>query len=238
MNQAFDPLNLLILAIAVVIFLKLRSVLGRRTGNERPSRWPGPPAPAKERTEKAEDGGNVITLPRQGSKGEAAEPAAEPAWTGYAEAGTPLAQGIEKIAAADPQFTPASFIEGAKLAYEMIVTAFAQGDKTSLKNLLSREVFEGFATAIDQRETAGETIEQRFVGIDRADIAAADLQNKRASVTVKFVSELISATRDKAGEVIDGDARNIREITDIWTFERDVSSRDPNWKLAATEATG
>lgn len=238
MNQAFDPLNLLILAIAVVVFLRLRSVLGRRTGNERPSRWPVPTGTAKERGDKAAEGDNVVTLPRPGARSEPVEAPAEPAWIGYAEAGTPLAEGLEKIAKADRQFSPASFIEGAKIAYEMIVSAFAQGDKASLKTLLAREVYEDFSTAIEQRETAGETVEQRFVGIDRADITAADLHNKRASVTVKFVSELISATRNRAGEVIDGDAKNIHENTDMWTFERDVTSRDPNWRLAATEATG
>ena len=146
MDQAFDPLNLLILAIAVVIFFRLRSVLGRRTGNERPPFDPfaarrrngqngqaGPPEAAS---------GNVVTLPRdRGSeaKPQDAEPAA-PVWTGYAEEGSALATGLERIAAADPEFTPSSFIAGAKVAYEMVVIAFAQGDKPSLKNLLSRDV--------------------------------------------------------------------------------------------------
>jgi predicted lipid-binding transport protein (Tim44 family) len=118
----------------------------------------------------------------------------------------------------------------------MIVGAFATGDKPSLKTLVSRDVYDSFASAIEQREKAGETVEQKFVGIDKAEIAAADLQNKRATVTVKFVSEMISATLDKHGEVIEGDPKEIREITDTWTFERDVTSRDPNWKLTATEA--
>lgn len=236
MNQAFDPLNLLILAAAVVVFLRLRSVLGRRTGNENPSRWQIPTPVSKDARERTEDGGNVVTLPVPGARTEPAEPDAAPVWTGYAEENTPLARGLEKIASADGQFTPKSFIDGAKIAYEMIVGAFAQGDKASLRNLLSKDVFDGFSAAIDQRERAGEVVEQRFVAIDKADIIAAELQNRRANVTVKFVSELISATRDKHGDVIDGDPKDIREITDTWTFERDVTSRDPNWKLAATEA--
>jgi predicted lipid-binding transport protein (Tim44 family) len=122
------------------------------------------------------------------------------------------------------------------MAYEMIVQAFAAGDRPNLRNLLSREVLDGFLAAIDAREKAGNKLESRFVGIDKAELAAADLKGKRASLTVKFVSELISATRNRAGEVIEGDPQQIREITDVWTFERDVSSRDPNWKLAATEA--
>jgi predicted lipid-binding transport protein (Tim44 family) len=237
MNQAFDPINLIILAAAVVVFLRLRAVLGRRTGNERPSRWQVPQRTATEAREGAEDTGNVVTLPLPGTKPETPpEPAAAPVWTGYAESGSALARGLEKIAETDRQFLPSSFLEGAKIAYEMIVGAFASGDKSSLKNLLSRDVYDSFASAIDQREKAGETIEQKFVGIDKAEISAADLQNKRATVTVKFVSEMISATLDKHGEIIEGDPKQIREITDTWTFERDVTSRDPNWKLATTEA--
>jgi len=243
MDQAFDPLNLLILAIAVVIFFRLRSVLGRRTGNERP---PFDPFAAR-RTKNGENGkagrpeeapGNVITLPRDRpteAKPQDAEPAT-PVWTGYAEEGSPLAKGLEEVAAADRDFTPASFVAGAKVAYEMVVTAFAQGDKPTLKNLLSREVYDGFAGAIDNREKAGEKLESRFVGIDKADLVSADLTGRKAVVTVKFVSELISSTTNRAGEVIDGDPKQIREITDVWTFERDVGSRDPNWKLVATES--
>src|SRR5262245_32602051 len=125
MDQAFDPLNLLILAIAVVIFFRLRSVLGRRTGNERP---PFDPFATKRRNPQAgapeEASGNVINLPRDirpaDPKPQDAEPA-EPVWTGYAEEGTPLAEGLEKIAIADRSFTPESFIAGAKVAYEMVV---------------------------------------------------------------------------------------------------------------------
>ncbi len=244
MNEAFDPLNLLILAIAVVIFFRLRSVLGRRTGSERP---PFDPFAARRRNngeeaKKAgrpdEAPGNVITLPRDraaDAKPQDAEPVA-PVWKNFAEEGSSLAKGLEQIAAADRDFTPAVFIAGAKVAYEMVVTAFAQGDKPALKNLLSREVYDGFAGAIDNREKAGEKHESRFVGIDKAELVAADLNGRKALVTVKFVSELISSTTNRAGEVIDGDPKQIREITDVWTFERDVGSRDPNWKLVATES--
>jgi predicted lipid-binding transport protein (Tim44 family) len=234
MNQAFDPLNLLILAIAVVIFFKLRSVLGQRTGTEKPpfdpfrtSRRNGAP--------QAETKGNdnVITLPRGNGHAQEAEP--EPAvWKDYAEEGSALAGGLVKIVAADKSFSPRGFLEGAKIAYETIVSAFAAGDRGALKPLLSREVFENFTGAIDAREKASHKMESRFVGIHKADLVAADLIGRRASVTVRFVSQLISATISKAGELIDGDPKEIREITDVWTFERDVTARDPNWKLIAT----
>ena len=237
MNQAFDPLNLLILAIAVVVILRLRSVLGKRTGNERP---PVDPYAAQRRAEKPQAPGNVVNLPQRENPPEnpVLQPPAEPVWSGYAEAGTSVAKGLEKIAALDDQFTTKTFVEGAKLAYEMVVTAFAQGDRQALKNLLSRDVYEGFAGAIDDREKAGNILESRFVGIDKAEVTAAEIKGKRANITIRFLAEFISATLNKAGEVIEGDPKQVREITDVWTFERDTASRDPNWKLVATDEPG
>jgi len=124
----------------------------------------------------------------------------------------------------------------ARAAYEMIVTTFAEGDRRQLRNLLSREVFDGFDAAITERENRGETAETRFISIDGATITAAELRNRTAQITVRFVSKLVSATRDRSGTVIEGNAENVTDVTDVWTFARDVSSRDPNWKVVATEA--
>jgi predicted lipid-binding transport protein (Tim44 family) len=118
----------------------------------------------------------------------------------------------------------------------MIVTAYAEGDRRTLKNLLSRDVYEGFETAIKDRETKGETAESRFVSIEKSDITAADLRAHTAHVTVRFVSQLVSVTRDREGNVVDGSPEKVTDVTDVWTFARDLSSRDPNWKLVATEA--
>ncbi len=118
----------------------------------------------------------------------------------------------------------------------MIVGAFAAGDRKALKGLLSRDVYDGFEAAIRDREAKGETVENKFVSLDTADIIGAELRNNTAQVTVRFVSQLISATRDKAGNVIDGSPDKVTEVTDVWTFARDVTARDPNWKLVATEA--
>jgi predicted lipid-binding transport protein (Tim44 family) len=238
MSQIFDPLNIFVLAVAIIVFWRLTSVLGRRTGNERP---PVDPFAAREKLEKKLADGAVPERRRQ------AEPAANlaasaspqaPVWEGFAAKGSAAARGLEKIASADRSFDPAAFLEGAKTAYEMIVTSFATGDKTALKPLLSREVFEGFSRAIDARRQSGETLETSFVGIGGAEITSADLAGRRASITVRFSSEQISCRKNKSGDIIEGDPKKIREITDIWTFERDVSSKDPNWTLVATGQPG
>ena|SRR5690348_7529525 len=240
MQNVFDIYTIIFLALAVFIFLRLRSVLGQRTGRERPpydpysAREPVRPAPEK-----------VVALPPRPAEpiaapkqAEPAEAAAEPEarWRGIAEPGSPVAAGLDAIAGADAAFDARHFVTGARAAYEMIVTAFAEGDRRSLKNLLSRDVYDGFDAAIGEREKRGEKVESRFVSIDTADVTAAELRARNAQVTVRFHSKLITATRDKDGNVIDGSAERVTDITDVWTFARDVSSRDPNWKLVATEA--
>ena len=235
MNQAFDPFNLILLVVAVVVIFRLRSVLGTRTGHER--RYdPFSPSPNAE-ADKRDD--NVIPLPgheRELERGDEGE-AAEPIWAGHAEEGSDLARGLQAIGEADHDFDPGEFTEGARIAYEMIVTAFAQSDKKTLKPLLTSDVYKGFAQVIDQRASDGEALDYRFVGIDSIDLTDASLERRKASVTARFVSEMISATRNADGEVVDGDPNQIRQVTDVWTFERDISSRDPNWKLSATEAS-
>lgn len=240
MDGFVDIYTIIFLVLAVVIFLRLRSVLGRRTGNEQ--RPPFDPFSRREAPKTAAGDDKVISLPpRRGPDG------AEPATAGIATAteeriktlapeGSSLNAGLRAIAAADRNFDPDAFLTGGKAAYEMIVTAFAEGDRKSLKTLLSREVYDGFVSAIAQREGRGETIEFRFVGIDKAEITDAALKGGTEQVTVRFHSKLISATHDKTGAVIDGDPVHVGDVTDIWTFARDVNSRDPNWKLVATES--
>jgi predicted lipid-binding transport protein (Tim44 family) len=236
--MSFDPLNILLLAVALVVFWRLKSVLGTRTGMEKP---PVDPFETR-RTEapKAQEGdGSVVQFPRNAPAAPPPSNEPEPSppiWIGYAEDGTELAATLEKFAEKDPTFSPKSFVEGAKAAYEMIIEGFAKGDKSALKALLSKDVFEGFARAIDERGAQGLRVDSRFVGIDKAVIQSAGLAGNRASITLQFVSELITATYNKADEVIDGDPLHVQEVTDVWTFERDITSRDPNWKLAATQA--
>jgi predicted lipid-binding transport protein (Tim44 family) len=232
----FDIYTIIFLALAVFIFLRLRSVLGQRTGRERPPYDPYSSAPG---TIRPAPGDKVVALP--GRAPDTAQAAAEPVepvdrWKGIAEPGSALAAGLDAIAREDKSFEPKHFVAGARGAYDMIVTAYAAGDRKQLKNLLGKEVYDGFENAIKEREQKGETVETRFVSIDGADVTAAEQRGKTAQVTVRFRSQLISVTRAKDGAVIDGNPDKVTDVTDVWTFARDTTSRDPNWKLVATEA--
>ncbi|MHA1560044.1 MAG: Tim44/TimA family putative adaptor protein [Alphaproteobacteria bacterium] len=239
MNGSDSIFTIIFLALAVVIFLRLRSVLGRRTGNERQ-----PFDPYSRPDQSPDMGDKVISLPpRQGydadvtprTDGQAPvdldaliEPVADPK--------SPLGSSLKELIRQDPSFEPKGFVDGAKMAYEMIVTAFAEGDRRALRQLLSREVYDGFVSAIAERESREETIEFKFIGVEKANITETSIQGPAAHLTIRFVSELISATRNKAGDTVDGDPSTVSEVTDIWTFSREVAARDPNWRLVATES--
>lgn len=253
MNGEVNLLTLISLIIAVVVILRLRSVLGRRTPDDDArivqrrrsadlQKTQGGAAPADS---------NVVTLPRRGRDTEA-EPIASqtPSPTSseieermrlLARGNAPLAEGLIDITERDSAFDPEHFLRGGRQAYEMIVTAFADGNRRTLRNLLAPDVYEGFNRAITEREARGEKIAQSFVGISSADMLEAEVTTKGiANITVRFVSQLISSTQDRAGNVIEGDSQRVKDVTDIWTFSRDVSSkearRDLNWKLAGTQA--
>jgi predicted lipid-binding transport protein (Tim44 family) len=242
--EKIDLFTLISLIVAVVVILKLRSVLGRRTGDEeaRVERF---------RAERAQQGApttssdNVVAMPRR--DGVATVPATEETQADaeeriktYPGVEAAARTGLIDIARLDPAFDPDTFIRGAKQAYEMIVTAFAEGNRKLLKDLLSRDVYDGFTRAITDRESRAEQVDQSFVGIDKADILESEVKSGIASITVRFVSQLISATREKAGAIINGDSQRIKEVTDIWTFSRDISSAkaraNPNWRLIATQS--
>jgi len=205
--------------VAAFLVLRLRSVLGRRTGNERRRELLRGPATTGEK---------VVTL------GQRPAPAAAPgAAPGPAPAGT-VAGGLAQIAAADPGFDAKQFIDGARAAFEWILGAFAAGEKTKLRALLSDDVYKPFAEAIDEREAAGETLETRINKLGDIDIIEASVEDGAARVTVKLVSEQIHVLRAHDGSVVDGDPQNPVEKTDFWTFSRDTKSPDPNWLLVAT----
>jgi predicted lipid-binding transport protein (Tim44 family) len=232
----FDFGTIFFLVAAVVIFFQLRNVLGRRTGNERPPFDPYTAARTREKETVSAGSENVVSLPNKKRGSPAPEDDAYKVIDAVAQPGTDLNKGLRAIKDADPSFDPKTFADGAKMAYEMIVMAYADGDRKTLKNLLSRDVYDGFVSAISERESRSEKIQSSFVGIDKADIVGAEMKGGEAHITLRIVSELISATRDAAGTVIDGDPETVAEVKDVWTFARDTRSRDPNWKLVATEA--
>ncbi len=231
----FDLYTIIFLALAVFIFARLRSVLGQRTGNERPpydpySRDPAKPVPGRDK---------VVSLPTRGNEAPAqpveADAPAGGNWDGLVAPGSAAATGLAEIAKHEPGFNAQEFIGGAKAAYEMIVSAFAEGDRRALKNLLAKDVFDGFASAIAARENRSETMESRFVSIDKAEITGAEVKDRSAHITLRFVSQLVSVTRDKEGKPIEGNPEAVTEVDDVWTFARELGTRDPNWKLVATE---
>jgi predicted lipid-binding transport protein (Tim44 family) len=235
----FDIYTIIFLALAVFIFLRLRSVLGQRTGSERPPYDRAAPNVVQ----RSQDNNNVVPMPGAVIDQAPLAPTADVVppsdrWKGIAEQGTPLAQGLDAIVAQDSSFDPKHFISGARSAYEMIVLAFANGDRRALKDLLSSEVYDSFDGVIKDREKHEQKTETRFVSIDKAELVGAEARDRAAQLTVRFVSQMISVTRDKAGTIVDGNPDKVADITDVWTFARDTTSRDPNWKLVGTGSAG
>ena len=230
MQDGFDLSVIVFLVLAAFVGWRLYSVLGTRTerdGESSASRF-RPVAPAQP--------AELPTANETIIEGEA-KPIHDPArWRGIAEPDSPLAQALDRVFEAEPGFDPRHFLSGGRAAYEAIVLAFAAGDRATLKDLLSRDVFESFTNAIAEREGKGETVETTFVGLDKAEIKDAQIKGKTLQITVKFLSKLITATRNAKGEIIDGAIDKVIDVTDVWTFAREVDSRDPAWKLIATEA--
>lgn len=237
-------ITLFFLIVAALIFLNLRSVLGKRTGSEKPPYDPFARKDPERPVPSPADDGKVITLPRRTTAAAPADVTAAPVDNRYedidsfAAPATPLNAALRRIYDADSSFNPKQFVDGARAAYEMIVMAFADGDRKTLKNLLSNEVYEGFNSAITEREKAGEKVKSTFVGIERADLAGASIEGTEVTITMKIVSQLISATYNAAGDVVEGNADTVAEVKDQWTFARDTRSRDPNWKLVSTQSEG
>ncbi|MDB5570883.1 MAG: calcium-binding protein [Hyphomicrobiales bacterium] len=235
MQEPFDLTTIVFALLAAFVVWKLRSVLGTRTGDEPPRRERA----GSDRPSEAGEG-NVIRLPGAandaGHAGRAGSGESELKWAPYAVMGSPVWKGLNEIELADPAFNPREFLEGAKSAYEMIVGAFAAGDRNALRTLLADDVYESFSGAIAEREARGDKVETTFVSIDKAEFTDVSVRGGDAQIALRFQSKLISATRNRAGEVIDGSADKVVDMVDLWTFARDLKSRDPNWRLVATEA--
>ncbi|WEK04189.1 MAG: Tim44/TimA family putative adaptor protein [Candidatus Devosia phytovorans] len=232
MDEFFDLPTLIVIGVAVFVLFRLRSVLGTRTGNERP------PVERRKPTETTSEDTVVPMRPRpaQAADGDDEYRArkVEAEIEQFSRGNPELATGLKDVVAADDTFTPKSFLEGAKQAYEMIVTAFAAGDRATLKNLLEKDVFEGFQLAIAEREKAAQTVDFTFVGLPKVEISDAEYDKKNVLLTIRFHAEVVSATRDKEGTMVEGNADQVQTIADEWTFARNPKSRDPNWKVVTT----
>lgn len=228
MGEGFQALDIILFAaLAAFLVFRLRSVLGRRTGNE-----PRPPKdPLAGPSRDAESDDNVIEMPERAARDKSAEAAFE-----AADSDDPLSAGLTEIRIADPSFDPAQFVPGALAAFEMVVEAFADGDTKTLRNMLNDEVFENFSNAIKEREEAGETLETTLIGIKSSDIIEARVDGRMAFVVLKFVSEQVNVTKNENDAVIDGDPNHVTTITDLWTFARNTRARDPNWTLVETRS--
>lgn len=215
--------------VAGFLILRLRSVLGRRSGEDgnNAERWRSqkPAADSTRGNEPLPD--NVARFPDRSA----------PAADGPPPAPGTVEAGAAAIRAADGSFDPNGFEEGARGAFEMIVSAYAQGDAAALRPLLADAVYDSFAAAIRERQAQKHTLTTTLIGIKSAELVEARLQGRDAFVTIKFVSEQVNVTRDAVGTVIDGDPNKVETITDVWTFTRNTKSRDPNWFLVQTDAS-
>lgn len=223
-----NELDLVLFAmVAAFLVYRLRGVLGRRTGDERPPTEMDSPRSSQRSVPAADNANdeNVVVLPDRKS---------EDAFVEQAEG--EFGENLRKVRDADPSFNSDQFSEGASAAFEMVVTSFATGDRETLRPLLSDEVYENFAGAIVERADKGQTMEMTLVGIQSCKIIEATMDGRVAFITVKFVTEQIEVTRDAAGDVVEGDATRVTPVTDIWTFARNTRSRNPNWTLVATES--
>jgi predicted lipid-binding transport protein (Tim44 family) len=236
MQESFDVTTIIFALLAAFVVWKLRSVLGTRNGTEKPPRNPfATGAPGGFETRRGDARSQPIPLPGAAETRVAAAAGKDDKWKPYTEPGSSAWAGLDSISAADPDFAIQPFAAGAKSAYEMIIVAFAEGNREVLRNLLSPDVYEGFAGALDERERRGEKLSTTFISIDGMTIEDATLLGRTAKIKVHFTSQMTTATRDANGTLVDGDPDKIVKIDDIWTFARDTSSRDPNWKLSATE---
>jgi predicted lipid-binding transport protein (Tim44 family) len=205
--------------VALFIGLRLYSVLGERTGHEQQpilkpadpdARVESRPAAPSPTPQAAPDGGELAYLPTAGP-------------------------GVRALLAADPSFDVARFLEGAQAAYRMILEAFWSGDLDTLRPHVDDNVYQAFASSVEQRKKEGLALDNRLVNMDQVLIAAASIEQTVAFVTVRFEADIAAVTRNKDGEVVAGSMSDAVQTRDLWTFRRDMASRDPNWLLVETD---
>jgi predicted lipid-binding transport protein (Tim44 family) len=233
MGEGFQFFDIILLAlIAGFLVFRLRGVLGRRDGHEG-----RPGGPFSTSSNSGQSNEKVVRLPdRPDAPTDAAPntPDAAPPETPTSTADGPLEAGLTQIRIADESFSPDEFVSGARIAFEMVLAAYSEGDREKLQGLLSDEVLANFDQSITERETNDETVDITLVGFNSVELVEAYMAGRTAHVTVKFASQQINVLRDSGGEIIDGDPTEVQDVVDFWTFARDTRSGDPNWTLVAT----
>lgn len=213
-------IQLIVLAgVALFLIFKLRSVLGTREGFERPPEPQRPELATERRRFEVIEGGPDRDI------------------TDLAPEGSDTARALAAMKAAEPSFKVADFVQGARGAYEMILMAFNKGEVDRVRPFLAPDVADAFQSVVDTRAAQGLVVEAEFLGIREVQIEEARFTpaTGEAEITMRFVGELVSAVRDAAGNVVEGDPKSARKQRDVWTFERMIGSADPNWRLVATE---
>jgi len=263
MSDGFQFYDIIFFAlIAIFVVLRLRAVLGRRTGQGRQRQ-----ADMFSRSKETRDApGRVVHLPERNRDtqnrhaddrfdpvndapdGDAVESDSQRAMsdedTGRTDSGAtrespavdPIKVGLSQIRAADPEFNDRQFVEGSRMAFEMIVEAFAGGETPVLRPLLGDDVYDEFASVIRDRLAAKRVHETTIVALEKTELVGAELRGNTARISIKFISQQINLTRDDEGEIVEGDPTKIERVTDIWTFSRNTRSNDPNWALVETRA--
>jgi predicted lipid-binding transport protein (Tim44 family) len=245
MGNSFQFIDVIFFAmIAIFLILRLRGVLGKRDGNEgtgfldlfkqdldaiKPERENDSRKVVKlsKGTLKDED---LVTTENNGKQDSFKKASIE------AEGVKSLTTGILEVQSFEPNFNDEDFLVGARVAFEMILKAFALADVDELKPLVSHEVYGNFAKAIQDREQAGHVMEDTLVGIMKSEIVEAYMEGNQAHITIKYTSEQVNAVRNGNGDVVEGDASVVLTVVDFWTFARDTKNLDPNWLLVATRS--
>jgi len=205
--------------VALFVGFRLYSVLGERTGHEQqPILKPADP--------------DARVEPRASQPAAAPAPAPETGDMAFVPTAGP---GVRAILAADSAFDVARFLEGAKGAYRLILESFWKGDVESLRPHVDDHVYEAFADSVEQRKKDGLTLDNRLVTVDQAVISEASAEKGLAILTVRFEADIAAVTRNAEGQVVAGSLSDAIQTRDLWTFRRDIGSRDPNWVLIETD---
>ncbi len=219
MDNGFQFIDIVLLAmVAGFIALRLRSVLGRRTGEEPPP-------------QEVLEHGRVAADAPAGGAGPGLSEAVQ-----KLESDSRMRRALREVRQADPDFDVDRFLEGAKAAYSLILEAFWSGEKETLRRFLSDDVYAQFVAVIDERTAAGHTLEARIVDLVDVAISGLALRGRTVEVSVTYRAEIVSVTRDREGRLVSGNESDTTSVVDVWTFARAAASDDPNWTLVATHS--